>query len=852
MYSASVLRKKFIDFFVDKGHVQIESSSVVPYNDPSLLFTNSGMVQFKDIFLGNINPKDPLYSVKRACSIQRCIRAGGKHNDLDDVGKDNYHHTYFEMMGNWSFGDYYKKEAIDYAYEFLVGELKLNKDNMYVSYFDDGVRPDLETKEYWMKYMDESRILPFNKENFWEMAEKGPCGPCTEIHYDRIGGRDATSLVNKDDPTVVEIWNLVFMQYCREDDGLKNLKNNFVDTGMGMERVLSILNDVHSNYLTDLFLPIFSELKEHSSKDIQEYSDGENEIDMAYRIVADHCRTIAVCLNNDVFPSSTGRGYVLRRIIRRAIRYAKEILKVDSLVKIVEHCSNSLDIELGDKIYAVEEEEKLFLKTLEKGKLYFNKISKEYDRVFPAKYAFVLYDTYGYPFDLTKILCEEKGLTVDEKEFNEHKEIAREKSKKKVGQEEYYINNEVLEKIKALKETDDNFKYEEKILFAQSLLMLEKEEINSKHSILVTDKTSFYSEKGGQVGDKGYIIFLEKDGDYNDITTSLENIDLDKQYGYMEVLDTQELGAHILHIGNIKGKISKNVKMIVDYIRRDKIKKNHTATHILNSILRRKYNSEQCGSLVAEDKLRFDFKGKGANIKEIEEIEKEVNDIIKKNYEVKTEIKNYNETEGIIKLKGEKYPDKVRVVEINNMEELCGGTHVSYTGDIKLLRIINETGIAKNIRRIIAVTGNKAIELTELANNFLQNPLEYNQEEIPVLEKYKIEENLKLIMKNKIKNKKEEINKIVERLKNDENIINYNSNNKKEVVKDLNTISSYFKKLSKEAIIYSKIEEEIFFIAKGKDSIDKITENLENIKMGGKEIVNGKGLLKKNSNLFKH
>lgn len=441
LWSSSKLRKTFLDYFKSHGHEVIDSSSITPKGDDSLLFTNSGMVQFKANFLGL---KNRFSEVKRACSIQRCIRAGGKHNDLDDVGKDTYHHTFFEMLGNWSFGDYFKEEAIDLAWNFLTKSLNIPKDRLYVTYFGDHnseIPPDITAKKIWSRYLPESHILKGSiVENFWEMADTGPCGPCTEIHFDRIGNRLASSLVNKNDPDVLEVWNIVFMEYNRTSTGLSRLNRPCVDTGIGFERLLSILNNVRSNYLTDLFVPIFEFIQQEGC--LEEYTDaiyGESfEKDKAYRILADHSRTIAVCLYYDVFPSSEGRGYVVRRLLRRSIRYSQEVFNFKNgfLARLVSKAADILGLKLNEcKIKYISNEELLFSKTLSRGVTLFKKILSKSTSI-SGKDAFVLYDTYGFPLDLTKILAEENSIKVDEEgfhdELNKSRIVSRSSRKKKL------------------------------------------------------------------------------------------------------------------------------------------------------------------------------------------------------------------------------------------------------------------------------------------------------------------------------------------------------------------------------------------------------------------------------------
>eukprot|EP01099_Mayorella_cantabrigiensis_P004222 TRINITY_DN3168_c0_g1_i1.p1 TRINITY_DN3168_c0_g1~~TRINITY_DN3168_c0_g1_i1.p1 ORF type:complete len:462 (+),score=118.76 TRINITY_DN3168_c0_g1_i1:75-1460(+) len=448
------VRQQFIDFFISKEHLFVPSSPVVPHDDPTLLFANSGMNQFKPIFLGVLEPNSPMLSWKRAANSQKCIRAGGKHNDLDDVGKDSYHHTFFEMLGNWSFGDYFKQEAIDWAWELLTKVYKLDSSRLYATYFAGDqttkppLQPDLESRALWLRYLPENRVLPYGmKENFWEMGDQGPCGPCTEIHYDRIGGREVPQLVNADDPTLIEIWNLVFMQFLREADrSLSPLPAKHVDTGMGLERLTSVLQNKMSNYDTDIFLPLFAEIEKLAK--VRGYTgkygvDDPEKIDMAYRVVADHIRTLTFAVCDGAFPAAEGRNYVLRRITRRAIRYGREILKADKgfFHKLVPYVINLMKdffpelSQAGDRVQdVIKAEEELFNRTFEKGLLKLHrmtvKLQAKESKVLSGAYAFKLYGTYGFPFDLTERILEEKyQMTVDSREFYKLLEEEKERSR---------------------------------------------------------------------------------------------------------------------------------------------------------------------------------------------------------------------------------------------------------------------------------------------------------------------------------------------------------------------------------------------------------------------------------------
>ncbi|ELQ76430.1 Alanyl-tRNA synthetase [Trachipleistophora hominis] len=889
-WTAQKLRTAFLEYFQKNGHTIVESSSVLPHNDPTLLFVNSGMVQFKSMFL---NQPCQFTGLKRAASIQRCIRAGGKHNDLEDVGFDTYHHTFFEMMGNWSFGDYGKEHAIDLAFRFLTEELRLDSSRMYVSYYvpeNDGVaglHADQETRTIWRKYLPETRILPFTAENFWEMGDTGPCGPCTEIHYD-LTGTHGPEHVNTDDPACIEIWNLVFMQFYRDEQGvLSPLDALSVDTGMGMERVLGILNGT-TNYGTDLFMPLFemtglsydgvvlSEGEDRSMKgtagvqqnadritngkdgdfsDVQrnadrikngkdgDFSDVQRNADritndkddnypttresdnsssrsdhpkqstnnfsdsVAQRIIADHARTIAVCLFYGVEFSSEGAGYVLRRITRRMIRVLHS-KNVHDLPALVHKAAQILGTPLTDQQMAqLAHEHALFKKTLAQGVKYFNQFG-----TITAKEMFILKDTYGFPFDLTAQMCREKGIVVDRDELRRLVEQGVRRSKARKGARigvkrawavEHARTAEFLQRDYAHFESTALFAFDEDAI-------VPLDELRERMKIgLVADRTCFYSEKGGQVGDTGVISFLDEHG---------------RVVRTMSVCDTYKSGEYVVHYGVINGKAGgdcfegdcfegeggcckgegdcckgendcceepkdgrdegsvakdgrgNNVKsdgkdlkkvngsagndrhsktineqdglrdkerdkevkegkeskdkegndtaraeknaqalkldMMVDLERRSKIRCNHTATHLLNHVLRTKYGSVQRGSLVADDRLRFDYtmdrKLENAEIKEIED---EVNEMIRKNAEVTVYERRYEEIrDSVVHLPDECYPEVVRIVDAGGARELCGGLHVRMLAHIRCFKIVSEGAISANTRRIIACTGERALE----------------------------------------------------------------------------------------------------------------------------------------------
>uniref|UniRef100_A0A1D1Y3G5 Alanine--tRNA ligase n=1 Tax=Anthurium amnicola TaxID=1678845 RepID=A0A1D1Y3G5_9ARAE len=756
-WPAARVRQTFIDYFVGKkGHTYWKSSPVVPLDDPTLLFANAGMNQFKPIFLGTVDPSNPLGKLVRACNTQKCIRAGGKHNDLDDVGKDTYHHTFFEMLGNWSFGDYFKSEAIEWAWELLTEVYKLPKDRIYATYFGGdekaGLPPDLEARDKWLSILPDGHVLPFGcKDNFWEMGDTGPCGPCTEIHFDRIGNRDAASLVNNDDPTCIEIWNLVFIQFNRESDGsLKPLPAKHVDTGLGFERLTSILQRKMSNYDTDVFLPIFNAIQQVTCFP-QAYSgkvgaDDIGKVDMAYRVVADHIRTLSFAIADGSRPGNEGREYVLRRILRRAVRYGRDILKAEegffsSLVDVVVNVMGGFFPELKQhesKIRSIiAEEEASFGKTILKGIDKFKKAAQEvHGNKLSGQDAFVLWDTYGFPVDLTQLMAEERGLIVDIDGFNVAMEEARQKARsarnRQVG-ESIAMDADATSVLnrKGVAPTDDSSKYiwnqdHGSVIKAiyTGVEFLETASAGADVGI-VLESTSFYAEQGGQIYDTGSI---------------------DGPFGSFRVTNVQIFGGFVLHIGSFVEEtgllsIGDKVTCKVDHMRRMLIAPNHTCTHMLNFALREVLGDhvDQKGSIVLPEKLRFDFShGKPVQPEELRKIESIVNQQIKEELDVFSSEATLTAAKSVVGLRavfGEVYPDPVRVVSIgrrveellldpNNKEwlsistELCGGTHISNTREAKAFALLSEEGIAKGVRRITAVTTECAINAMELACSF--------------------------------------------------------------------------------------------------------------------------------------
>uniref|UniRef100_A0A224YRU4 Alanine--tRNA ligase n=1 Tax=Rhipicephalus zambeziensis TaxID=60191 RepID=A0A224YRU4_9ACAR len=770
MTSAAEIRQKFMDFFVQKyDHVYVKSSSVIPHDDPTLLFTNAGMNQFKPIFLGTVDPNSEAGRYKRVVDTQKCIRAGGKHNDLDDVGKDVYHHTFFEMLGNWSFGDFFKKEICAWAWELLTDVFKLQPDRLYVTYFGGneaaGLKPDLECKEIWKKLgIPEDRILPGSmKDNFWEMGETGPCGPCSEIHYDRIGGRNVAHLVNADVPDVLEIWNLVFIQYNREIDGtLRLLPKQHVDTGMGFERLVSVIQDKPSNYDTDIFVPIFEAIQKATG--VRPYSgkvgkDDVDGIDMAYRVLADHSRTLTIALSDGGRPDNIGRGYVLRRILRRAVRYATEKMNaapgtfaslVPVVVKILGDAFPELKKDPEGVMDIINEEESQFLKTLSRGRRLLEKtVGKLGDQKFlPGDVAWRLYDTYGFPIDLTQLMVEEKGLAVDMESYEKAKQAAQlasqgGDSKVDVGlkldvhaiselQAKGVPSTDDLPKYDySAKSEDKNASYEFAPCYGTVLVLRTNKKfvdsVEAGHQCgVILDRTNFYAESGGQSTDTGFM-------------TSEENEDVE-----FAVNEVHVQGGYVIHIGRLGSgtlKVGDKLRLSIDEERRKLLMNNHTGTHVLNFALRQVLTAEadQRGSLVAPDRLRFDFANKKPmSPAEVKAAEQHANEMIAKNevvYAKDSPLPLAKAIQGLRAVFNETYPDPVRVVSIGiPVEELlsdpsspagsvtsvefCGGTHLKRAGHVGDFVISTEEAIAKGIRRIVALTGPEATKAVKKAEHY--------------------------------------------------------------------------------------------------------------------------------------
>lgn len=719
--------------------------SVKEYITQCYDFDCVGMNQYKPIFLGTVDPNSDLSKLKRACNSQKCIRAGGKHNDLDDVGKDTYHHTMFEMLGNWSFGDYFKEEAIGMAWELLTKVYGMPTEQLYASYFGGdeklGLEPDLEARDIWLKYLPAEKVLPFGvKDNFWEMGEQGPCGPCSEIHFDRIGGRSVPELVNMDDPDVLEIWNIVFIQYNREAGGeLKHLPAKHVDTGAGLERVTSILQDKRSNYATDIFSPLFEAIQKATGHP-QPYTDkiGDEDVDnkdMAYRVVADHIRTLCFAIADGARPGNEGREYVLRRVLRRAVRYGRQTLNgpegffsnlVDVVVEKFGHAYPEL-VEKKEYIREViRDEEASFSKTLVRGIEQFKKFADATKGgQISGKDAFVLWDTFGFPPDLTALMAEENGMTVDmpgfEVALEEAKELSR-ASAKKGGAATLKFEAEATAWLSShtIAFTDDTYKYLKGDIDSTIQAIMTKDGfVDSTKDVplgepigIVLDKTPFYAEAGGQVADTGAIT--------HDTIGKLEIEDVITAAGY--VLHHTKAGETVVSTGDV-------VKACVDYERRSSIAPNHTFTHILNYALRDVLGDsvEQRGSIVLPDKLRFDFTNNGAvSPKDLAKVEAICCDFVSSPRDVfaqEVPLAQAKEISGLRAVFGEVYPDPVRVVSVGKPVtdllngdadnsafaiEFCGGTHLTNTVEAGQFALVSEEGIAKGVRRIVAVTGKEA------------------------------------------------------------------------------------------------------------------------------------------------
>uniref|UniRef100_A0A8C9EZX8 alanine--tRNA ligase n=1 Tax=Pavo cristatus TaxID=9049 RepID=A0A8C9EZX8_PAVCR len=696
---AGEIRAAFLRFFEEKhGHRYLPSAPVRPRGDPTLLFVNSGMNQFKPIFLGTVHPRSELAQQRRVVNSQKCVRAGGKHNDLEDVGRDTYHHTFFEMLGNWSFGDYFKEEACSMAWELLTEVYKIPKDRLYVTYFGGdsslGLSADEECRDVWLSLgVPASHVLPFPmKDNFWEMGDTGPCGPCTEIHYDHVGGgRNASALVNQGSPDVVEIWNLVFMQYSREAEGnLLPLPQHHVDTGMGLERLVTVLQNKRSNYDTDLFTPILDAIHKGCGGPRYRGLVGNADVghvDMAYRVVADHVRTLCVCITDGIYPGFSGAELVLRRILRRAVRFCSEILHaphgllaslVPTVVEVLGDAYPELKKNADQVMDIINENEVAFLSSLERGRRIIERTVQQMkpSAKFPAEVAWSLYGNLGFPLDLIDLMLEEKGIRLDSAAFNE---LVLEDAKRKArGPQEgrqlegtvVHLDVHSLAQLQRdnIPATDDSPKYSYKlgqhgqyefspcqatILMLYRDQSLQKEVGAGQHCGVILDRTNFYAEQGGQASDQGYLIRLGQ----QDILFPVESVCLCGGYVIHEVTAVETLRA------------GDQVQLFVDEVQRLACMTNHTATHLLNFALRHVLgeSTEQQGSHVTAEQLRFDFNIKGpVTVEQLQQVEQVVQDVIKRNeavYMAEVPLALARKVQGLRAL-DEGYPDPVRIVSL--------------------------------------------------------------------------------------------------------------------------------------------------------------------------------------------
>ncbi len=710
------IRKAFLDFFASKGHKIVSSSPLVNKNDPTLLFTNSGMVQFKDYFLGNKTP-----DAKRVADTQKCLRVSGKHNDLEDVGLDGTHHTMFEMLGNWSFGDYFKEDAIKWSWELLTEVYKLPKDRLYATVFGgdekENLAPDNEALQIWLKYLPEDHILyGSKKDNFWEMGEMGPCGPCSEIHIDmrsedEIADLPGRELVNKDHPRVIEIWNNVFMQFNRKADGtLEELPAKHVDTGMGFERLCMTLQGKYYTYDTDIFAPFIRFIESESGKKYTGSYELTAKTDIAMRVIADHIRAVAFTIADGELPSNTGAGYVIRRILRRAVRYYYSFLDIKHpfLYKLIDLLASEFK-NIFPELYAqkefvtkvVLEEEKSFLRTLEGGLRRIDSLVLQ-DNHLDGQTAFELFDTFGFPIDLTRLIAQEKSWTIDEQGFETalqtQKNRSRSIAQKAVGDWVIVNNSNEVNFVGYNELTTDN----SLVLKYRIVSQKGQEEYH-----VVLSKTPFYAEGGGQIGDTGLLNF---DGEF------------------VRVLDTKKENDLIIHYTDkIPEKIDATVIAYVDETKRHLTENNHTATHLLHAALRKVLGThvQQKGSLVNQEYLRFDFSHfQKVTDKELTQIEKLVNQKIREDISREVAVVSIEDAkqDGAMMLFGEKYGERVRMVTFDKTysRELCGGCHVSSTGKIGYFKIIGESAIAAGVRRVEAIT---AIAAEDYINQMFK---EYN------------------------------------------------------------------------------------------------------------------------------
>ena len=717
MLTSKEIRQKFLDFFASKGHTVVPSAPMVVKNDPTLMFTNAGMNQFKDIFLGNKST-----AFNRAVDTQKCLRVSGKHNDLEEVGHDTYHHTMFEMLGNWSFGDYFKKEAIDWAWELLTEVYKIDKNILYATVFEgaaeDGTTMDQEAKEAWLKHLPEDHILLGNKhDNFWEMGDTGPCGPCSEVHIDirsaeekAASGIPGRELVNKSDPHVIEIWNLVFMQFQRFADGhLEPLPAKNIDTGMGFERLCAVLQGKNSNYDSDVFTGMLSKIGALSG---HRYGESQ-QTDVAMRVIADHIRAISFSIADGQLPSNVKAGYVIRRILRRAVRYGYTFLGLSEpfLCQLVQQLVDDMgdaypELPAQQKLIesVIREEEMAFLRTLDRGiKLLDDCMEASKDtKLIPGSDAFRLYDTYGFPIDLTELIAAEKGYKVDlegfGKELQQQKDRARNATANSFGDWTVYHEGEDVE----FTGYDSTETSGARLLKQRTVVQKNKEMLQ-----LVFERTPFYGEMGGEIGDTGTI--TSEDGETIKILNTIKE---------------NELTIHIAE--RLPQNPGGDFTLSVDAARRQRIANNHSCTHLMHRALREILGNhvEQKGSFVSDKGFRFDFSHfEKLSDEQIMAVEKRVNELIRSNFpliEKRDATMDEARSLGAMALFGEKYGDRVRVVTFGPSTELCGGCHTSATGNIGLFKIVSESAIAAGIRRIEAVTGEQAEEMVSTMQNLLK------------------------------------------------------------------------------------------------------------------------------------
>lgn len=767
------IRTQFLDFFKSKKHSIVASAPMVIKDDPTLMFTNAGMNQFKEFFLGNAIPKN-----NRITDTQKCLRVSGKHNDLEEVGMDTYHHTMFEMLGNWSFGDYFKKEAIHWAWELLTEVYGVDKDILYVSVFEgakeDNLEMDKEAYDLWKAIVPEDRIIMGNKkDNFWEMGDQGPCGPCSEIHVDirspeekaKVSGRD---LVNADHPHVVEIWNLVFMQFNRKANGsLEKLPAQHVDTGMGFERLCMVLQDVKSNYDTDVFTPLIREIETITKATYDKNTvptDENGKVSVAIRVIADHLRAVSFSIADGQLPSNTGAGYVIRRILRRAIRYGYTFLNTREpfIYKLVETLSDQMSDSFPELktqknliVNVIKEEEHSFLRTLDQGLVLLDNVIKETKgNIISGEKAFELYDTYGFPIDLTALILSEQGYELDQKVFEAA--LQKQKDRSRAASQVSAGDWEIIKK-----DASEEFIGYDHLMSDVSITRYRKVESKKDGTLyqLVFDKTPFYPEGGGQVGDKGYLEAANGD--------------------VMYILDTKKENNLIIHFSkNLPKKVHGVFKAVVDEKQRARTAANHTATHLLHQALRSVLGThvEQKGSMVHSGSLRFDFSHfSKVSQDELDAVEDFVNARIREHLPIEEQRAiTYNQAikEGAIALFGEKYGDAVRAIRFGESMELCGGIHVNNTRDIWHFKITSESAIAAGIRRIEAITSDAAKEyFTTQSETFnsvkevLKNPKNPVKAIVSLQdENISLKKQIEVLLKDKAKNLKGELKSAIQEI----------------------------------------------------------------------------------------